>query len=426
MLSTALPRTQESAHAAAPQILKPTLLVVDDEEGPRTSLRVVFKDEYNVLLAADGNAAVELARRYPVDVAVLDIRMAEMSGIELLEKLKEADPAIEVVMMTAFETTHTIRQALRLSACDYINKPFDLTTMRQAVAKAMKRRSLSAEVKTNAERLQALQAELQQQKLEGEIVRSREEIYASIIHDINSPLTIISGLIQMINQRIGDESEIAGEDLELIKDRLKRITRQVTACIEISRRYLGFLRQNVPESSRVSVNQILGDLRDLLRAHPHVKSNQIVIQPLAEDIAVNINGTDLIQILLNLTINGLQCSPHPHRVEIAGQLANAPLEMTSFKDGSSNRFINREGFKNSAPLLALSVRDNGPGIPADVMPKLFGVYFTTRPSSGGTGLGLCIVQRLLKEAHGGLHVQSEPGKGTVFTVYLPAVGLPPV
>src|SRR5258705_1937265 len=188
MPSTAKAPTNNALAVPEPQLLKPTLLVVDDEEVPRTSVRVEFKDEYNVLLASEGDDAVELALKHPVDVAVLDIRMAGMSGIELLEKLKEADPAIEVVMMTAFETTDTIRQALRLSACDYINKPFDLTTMRQAVAKAMKRRSLSAEIKTNAERLQALQGELQKQKLEGEIVRTRGEIYASIINDINSPL----------------------------------------------------------------------------------------------------------------------------------------------------------------------------------------------------------------------------------------------
>ena len=395
--------------------------MVDDEEGPRTSLRVVFKDEYNVLLACDGDDAVELALKHPVDVAVLDIRMAGMSGIQLLEKLKEADPAIEVVMMTAFETTDTMRQALRLSACDYINKPFDLTTMRQAVAKAMKRRSLSAEIKTNAERLQALQGELQKQKLEGEIVRTRGEIYASIIHDINSPLTIISGLIQMINQRIDDETEIAGEDLELIKDRLKRITRQVTACIEISRRYLGFLRQNAPESSRVWVNQILADLRDLLRAHPQVRGNQMIIQQLPDDVTLNINGTDLIQILLNLTTNALLCSSQSHRVEVLGEVVNAPLDMEQFEDGPTDRMINRDSFNNTAPLLALSVKDNGPGIPVEVMPKLFDAYFTTRPSSGGTGLGLCIVQRLVKEAHGALHVHSNPGNGTVFTVYLPAM-----
>src|SRR5688572_7585648 len=257
MNAAAIAQSDMTVSDPVPEVLKPTLLVVDDEEGPRTSLRVVFKDNYNVLLAGDGMAGVELAKKHPVDVAVLDIRMGGMSGIELLERLKAVDPAIEVVMMTAFETAETIRQALRLNACDYINKPFDISTMREAVAKAMRRRSLATEVKHNTERLEALRQELQQQKLESEIVRARGEIYASIIHDINGPLTIISGLIQVINQRIGEESSLEGEDLDQIKDRLRRITRQVTACIEISRRYLGFLRQHPTESVRVWVNQML-------------------------------------------------------------------------------------------------------------------------------------------------------------------------
>jgi two-component system, sensor histidine kinase and response regulator len=404
-----------------PHALKPTLLVVDDEEGPRQSLRVVFKDEYNVLLASDGRAAIEVARRSPIDVAVLDIRMGGMSGIELLGKLKEVDPCIEVVMMTAFETADTIRQALRLSACDYINKPFDLNTMREAVAKAMKRRSLSAEVKNNSEKLGALQSELEQQKLEEEMARTRGEIYASIIHDINSPLTVISGLIQMINQRVGDDTDVlAGDELEQMKDRLKRITRQVTACIEISRRYLSFLRNNAAESSVVWANEILNDLRELLRAHPNVRNNKLTITPLARDVAVSTNGTDLIQILLNLTNNALKCTPTPHTVEISGEILNGQLDLRRFTNGPTERFVNGEGFKNAAPVLALSVKDDGPGIPADVMAKLFQPYFTTQRESGGTGLGLCIVHRLLKEARGGLHVQSRPGKGTVFTVYLPA------
>ncbi|MFM2294891.1 MAG: hypothetical protein RLZZ350_1304, partial [Verrucomicrobiota bacterium] len=109
---------------------KPTLLVCDDEDGPRMSLRVVFKDDYNLLLAADGRTAIELAQQNKIDVAILDIRMGGMSGIEVLERLKFIDPHIEVVMMTAFETADTMRQALRLHASDYINKPFDLASMR--------------------------------------------------------------------------------------------------------------------------------------------------------------------------------------------------------------------------------------------------------------------------------------------------------
>src|SRR5688572_21374904 len=217
-------------NAAAVLANKPTMLVVDDEEGPRQSLKVLFKEEFNVLLAEDGPAGIALAQAHPIDVAVLDIRMAGMSGIEVLERLKFVDPAIEVVMMTAFETADSMRQALRLRACDYINKPFEVSAMRAAVRTALERRSLASETHTNIENLEALRQELDEQKLEQQIVRDRGEIYASIIHDINGPLTIISGLIQIINQRVADESVIEGEELEMVKDRLKRITRQVTNC----------------------------------------------------------------------------------------------------------------------------------------------------------------------------------------------------
>ncbi|MGH9789245.1 MAG: response regulator, partial [Candidatus Acidiferrales bacterium] len=309
------------------------MLIVDDEEGPRVSLKVIFREEFEIELAEDGPTAIELAKQQPFDVAVLDIRMGGMSGLEVLERLRFIDPAVEAVMMTAFETSDTLRQALRLQACDYINKPFDVATMRAAVAKALERRSLGSEVRTNGEQLQRLQKDLQELQLESETNRTRGEIYASVIHDINGPLTVISGQLQFINQRVSHESALQGEDLELIKDRLKRITKQATNCIEISRRYLGFLRQNSGDTARVWANQILSDVRDLLQIHPSVRNNQLLVHPLPEDAAIPINGTDLIQILLNLTINALQCSPQFHRVEIQGSLLQQPLDLKLFADG---------------------------------------------------------------------------------------------
>lgn len=422
-MSIPLPLVTEYGGEAPPHQqprAQPTLLIVDDEEGPRLSLKVVFKDDFNILMAEDGPSAIEIAKTQHIDIAVLDIRMAGMSGIEVLERLRYLDPSIEAVMMTAFETTDTIRQALRLRACDYINKPFDIATMRAAVANALERRSFGGEVRTNSEKLLQLQDDLQQARMEEEIVRTRGEIYASIIHDINGPLTIISGLLQIINQRIGDVNHVEGEDLELVKDRLKRITRQVTNCIEISRRYLSFLRHSPNDDVRVWVNQILSDLVELLRVHPCTRNNQLVITPLPDDVAVPTNGTDLIQVMLNLTLNALQSSPQYHRVEIRGQLHHQPLDLDMFVDGPEDRFINRDTFKNAGPLLALSIQDNGPGIPPEVMPRIFDRYFTTQGKRQGTGLGLCIVQRLLREARGALHAHSKPGQGTIFTVYLPA------
>ena len=423
-LSSALPDPELSVLAdpapTAPASKRPRMLIVDDEEGPRVSLKVIFREEFEIEMAEDGPTAIELAKQQPFDVAVLDIRMGGMSGIEVLERLRYIDPGVEAVMMTAFETSDTLRQALRLQACDYINKPFDVATMRAAVAKALERRSLGSEVRTNSEQLQRLEKDLQELHLESERNRTRGEIYASVIHDINGPLTVISGQLQFINQRVSHESALQGEDLELIKDRLKRITKQATNCIEISRRYLSFLRQNSGDTARVWTNQILGDVRDLLQIHPSVRNNQLLVHPLPEDAAVPINGTDLIQILLNLTINALQCSPQFHRVEIHGSLLQQPLDLKLFADGPEDRFINRSGFNNTAPLLALAVQDNGPGIRPDVMPKIFEPYFTTQPRTQGTGLGLCIVHRLLAQARGGLHVHTQAGQGTVFTVYLPA------
>src|SRR4030095_13367210 len=148
---------------------KPTLLIVDDEEGPRQALRVIFGAEYDVLLAEDGYAAIELAQTRAVDVAVLDIRMAGMSGIDVLERIRFVDPTIGVVMMTAYETTETLRQAMRLRASDYINKPFDIATMRAAVTRALERRSGGMEARSSAEKVAELKTELHRQKMDEEV-----------------------------------------------------------------------------------------------------------------------------------------------------------------------------------------------------------------------------------------------------------------
>src|SRR3954471_21535666 len=160
-----------------PVKVKPNLLVVDDEEGPRQSLRVVFMNDYNVLLANDGIRALELAKQHKINVAVVDLRMQHMDGIEVMEKLKAVQPTIEVIMLTAYETIDTIRQALRLGACDYLNKPFDIAAMRKAIAKANDRHHVAEQIRSTNEQLSQLQSDLHNQKLQEEVMKVRGEIY---------------------------------------------------------------------------------------------------------------------------------------------------------------------------------------------------------------------------------------------------------
>jgi signal transduction histidine kinase len=273
------------------------------------------------------------------------------------------------------------------------------------------------------ERVQELLLQLQELKMEEQAAKTRGDIFASIVHDINGPLTVMSGFLQILNQRLFNLTHLEMEDLEFIRERHRIMTRQVTNCIEISRRYLGFLRRRSDEAPRVGVNQLLTDLNQLLRVHPSVQNNQFNVELLAEDIGVKINGTDLIQILLNLAVNAFQCSPLGSTVDIGGEVLREPLDLASFKDGPGERLLNVESFANTAPLVRLSVVDTGPGIPEEVLPKIFQPYFTTKGPKQGTGLGLNIVQRLIKECGGALYVKTRVGEGTMFTIYIPAVPL---
>ena len=104
-------------------------------------------------------------------------------------------------------------------------------------------------------------------------------------------------------------------------------------------------------------------------------------------------------------------------------MLRAPLDLKTFKDGPNDRLLNVESADTTPPLVKLWVRDNGPGIPPEVLAKIFHPYFTTKGPQQGTGLGLNIVQRLIKEGNGALHVHTQLGKGTTFTIYLPGTDL---
>ncbi len=124
----------------------PRILVVDDERSMRELLAIVLRREgYEVLLAENGRAAVDLLEREPVDLLISDIKMPDLSGVDVLRAAKKIDKDILGIMITAFASTDSAVEAMRLGACDYLSKPFDIDLLKMKVREKIENRELRQE-----------------------------------------------------------------------------------------------------------------------------------------------------------------------------------------------------------------------------------------------------------------------------------------
>jgi DNA-binding NtrC family response regulator len=126
--------------------LRPTILVVDDDAGLRESFRLILEDDYDLVDVATGHQALEVVRAAQVDVVLLDIRLPEMDGIEVLERIKQIDEQVEVILVTAVKTVKTAVAAMKLGAFDYVTKPFEEDELLATIRRALQKRSLEHEV----------------------------------------------------------------------------------------------------------------------------------------------------------------------------------------------------------------------------------------------------------------------------------------
>ena len=119
---------------------RPRVLVVDDEMGPRESLRMILKPRYEIATAESGEAALKTLGTFHPDLIFMDIKMPQMDGIELLRRIKGTDPSIEVVIITAYASLETVKNALTHGAFEYLIKPFSRQDLEETAKRALARR----------------------------------------------------------------------------------------------------------------------------------------------------------------------------------------------------------------------------------------------------------------------------------------------
>ena len=387
---------------------KPTLLIVDDEAGPRESLRIVFKDRYQCAVATCGRDGIDYARKNHVDAAILDIKMPDLSGVEVLRELKEIDPNIECIMLTGYETVETARAAVRYGAADYLNKPFDVFFVRELLEKCIARRQRKITMEESLRTLQKVNEELSRGLADSNRAVTANVLSAGVIHEINNPLSIVAGYAQLLSRDLAKLGEVDQGAAQNVQERLATIQREIDRCKEIAKRFLSFSRASQQGSERIEVAKLLEDTVMLVKAHPANRSAEISSRVSDPALQIKAHPAEVMQVLINLGVNALQA------MNGGGTLAFSAERASSIPDTPAFR---SDTFDPQKQHLKISVTDSGCGISPENVKKIFEPYFTTK--SQGTGLGLAIVCELVGKYGGAIEVQSAPDKGSTFSVYLP-------
>ena len=371
----------------------PQVLVIDDEIGPRESLRMLLKPNYNVHTADCVEAGIKLLKEKQPDTIVMDIRMPGITGIEGLRQIREIDPHLSVIMLTGFGALDTAKEALRLGANDYISKPFDAREMQEVIGRNVERTRVHRTAEHAADEIKELNNRLLMQLAQKERLASLGQASAEFVHDLGNPLTIVWGYVQLLAKRLDKSDGDGSENTASVKE-LNIIEQNVRLCRELLTMWQSYGSVEASPPKPISVSAIVREVVKSVSAMA-AQSGVEVKSTICEDPCTLLG--DAVQInraIQNVIINAVQASAE--------------------KKGTVTITCTQKDF-----YVDLLIGDTGPGIPPPQLSKIFDPYYTTKQSKSGTGLGLYITKKVVEDHNGSIKVDSAPETGTTFTIRLP-------
>ena len=220
-----------------------------------------------------------------------------------------------------------------------------------------------------------------------------------VAHDFNNILTAVKCYAGFIQKDLSPADPKLADTQEILNS--------VERAITLTRRLLAFSRRQIMDPRVVDINQILGDMVNMLR---RIIGENILLgtRLFSAPCVAKVDPGQLEQVIMNLVVNARDAMPDGGDLIVETEIINPPEE-----------FFDTRPELPVGPLVCIKVRDSGCGMDAEVKSRLFEPFFTTKEQGKGTGLGLPMVFGIVKQSGGEIEVESEPGKGSVFTVYLP-------
>ncbi len=363
------------------------ILLVDDVEDNLTALEaLVRRPSVNVLKALSANDALELLLQYDVALALLDVQMPEMDGLQLAELMRGAARTrnVPIIFLTAGaqDSRRTFR-GYESGAVDFLYKPIDAQVLRSKVG-------VFVELNEQKQRLaQALEAERRARMVAEAATRARDELTAIVSHDLRNPLGAVLMAAGVLRNLQGTDPRSA-RNVEIIHRSAGQMNRLIGDLLDLATLEAGHLKIDVQPQN---VSNLLGDAFEQFKPLVTAKGLRWNTRP-APSGSVVCDRQRILQILSNLVGNATKFTPE-----------GGSITLSADNVGEEVRF---------------SVTDTGQGISAENLPHVFDRYWQAknRGRVGGVGLGLAIVYGLV-QAHGGrVWAESTVGVGTTFSFTL--------
>lgn len=362
---------------------KRKVLVVDDHQDFAESIAEILElSGYDASVSFDPQSARELLKKSDFQVALIDLRLGNASGIDLIGSFKAIRPGILCLIMTAYAEVDTAIEAVHRGAYNYLRKPFN-----------------AAELIANLDRC------YEKIRLEGQLRQAQKmeaigTLAGGIAHDFNNILASIIGY-----------SELAVLDLPPGSKCIQHLNKVLQAshrAKDLVNQILNFSRMKEHEFRPFDLKVIINDTLKLMRASlPSTIDIRRWIAP--EERTVLADQTQIHQVIMNI------CANARHAMQEKGGTLEVRLEGAETDPDFALEYPDLK----PEDYLMLTIRDTGHGMDRDMLERIFEPYYTTKEKGEGTGLGLAIVHGIVQNHRGRIRVTSEPGKGTSFYIYLP-------
>ena len=372
------------------------VLIVEDSPSDaelmvRALRQAAFEPSHELVASAEAMRAA-LARQ-PWDVVLSDYYMPGFDAPAALAVLQAHGSDAPFIVVSGSVGEDTAVAAMRAGATDYIMKD-RLQRLGPAVARAV------ADAGVRRERRRLEQQLFQVQKMD-----AVGRLAGGIAHDFNNVLTAILGAVELGLLDVPPAGPLR-EELEIIRD-------AATRAKDLIRRLLAFSARQVLQPTVLDLNHLVSDVAKMLR---RLIGEDIELVLAAEPAlgAVRADAGQLEQVLVNLAVNARDAMPQGGRLTIG--TTNAALS-----GGDASPVPEAP----PGPYVSLAVTDTGVGMNADTRAHLFEPFFTTKPRGKGTGLGLATVYGIVRQSGGHIAVDTAPGRGSAFHIYLPRVAEAP-